>query len=121
MGYGLLRGEAFKKERQERLQEEMKLEKAKTALKNPKSTHPTSDKPDKPPNKSRQPTKDTDTPKTKKSSGQPIIKRPQPNSPKLSYVDWLEGVKVMKEIDKHEAWEMLRANLGQGFSILEEE
>jgi len=117
MGYGLLRGDAFKKERKEMQQEEIAIEKAKTALKNPKSTHPSEKNPDAPPNKSTQPRKETEPAKTKKPSDSPKIVRKQPNSPKLSYTDWLEGVKVMREIDRYEASELLKSKLWDGFIL----
>jgi hypothetical protein len=115
MGYGLLRGDTFKKERKEMLQEEIRVEKAKSALKNPKQTHPSEDKPDAAPNKSTQPRKDGEPAKTKKPSDSPKIKRKQPNSPKLSYEQWLEGVKAMGEVDKFEAFDLLRRTLWEGF------
>jgi hypothetical protein len=107
MGYGLLTGDAFKKEQAMRRREEL-------ALKNPKQTHPTDDDTDKKPNKGTQ--KETDKPKTKKSADTATVKKPQANSPKLGYDDWLRGVQALAEIDKNKAYNMLLDNLESGFT-----
>ena len=91
MGYGLLRGDKWK--------DTLLL----GPLENPKSTHPTKEDPKKPPTKPRP----TSAPPTKDPSKQPIIKRPQPNAPKMNFANWLEGVRVLKEIDKFAAYTML--------------
>jgi len=105
MGYGLLRGDVFSEEQAEKRGE----------LKNPKQTHPTEDEPDKLPNKSIIPRKEEEPPIQKKPSDSPIIKKPQPNAPKLSYEEWIEAIKILKEIDKKEAYNMLMKELKSGF------
>lgn len=117
MGYGLLRGENFKKEQKELMQQKIDMEKQLNPpkLAAPKESHPTAKNPDKAPNAGRPPTT-TDSPaKTKAPETQPKIKKPQPNSPKMSYDDWLKGITILKEIDKFEAWELLRNTLSNGF------
>jgi hypothetical protein len=97
MGYGLLRGDKWK--------ETLLL----GPLQNPKQTHPTKEDPNKPPNKP--PAQAPNKPPTKDPSKQPIIKKPQPNAPKMAFMEWLEGIKVLKEIDKFAAYTMLAHTL----------
>jgi len=105
MGYGLLRGDKWKEE---------------TALpnikqQNPKQTYPTKDNPDKVPIKT--PPSDIDRQPSKTPQQQPKIKRPQPNEPKMTIDHWMEGIQILKEIDKRKAYEMLVEKLGEGFDI----
>jgi len=108
MGYGLLRGERWKEDALEQL----------PPLKAPKESHPTDDEPDKPPIKP--PTQAPEKPPTKSPSEQPRIKRPQPNAPKLSFEQWLEGMTLLKDIDKFAAYETMKGVLQQGFKESEQ-
>jgi len=100
MGYGLLRGDAWRDDL---------APVAEAPLLAPKESHPTSDDPDKKPTKP--PTKDTDRPPTKKPSNDPKIKKPQPNAPKMSYSDWLAGIEQLTKIDKFAAFKLLKNKL----------
>jgi hypothetical protein len=117
MGYGLLRGEKFREEQKQMMEEKIKtqLALAPPKLASPKESHPTTANPDKAPNAGRQPATIDSPAKTKAPATGPAIKRPQPNSPKLSYGEWLQGIEVLKDIDKFEAWELLKEKLSDGF------
>lgn len=116
MGYGLLRGEQFKDEQAEMMQQKVDIQKQlNPPVAAPKESHPTEKNPDKAPNAGRPPSTTDNMPKTKSPSEGPKIKRPQPNAPKMSYDEWLKGISVLKEIDKFEAWELLRSALSGGY------
>jgi hypothetical protein len=123
MGYGLLRGEKFKEEQKQMMEDKIKtqLALAPPKLAAPKESHPTTANPDKAPNAGRQPATIDNPAKTKAPATGPAIKRPQPNAPKLSYGEWLQGIEVLKDIDKFEAWELLREKLSTGFGDNDED
>lgn len=102
MGYGLLRGQ--KSEELEQIGQQ--------PLQAPKEAHPTEDEPDKEP--VSKPTEEN-PPKAKKPTSQPKVQKPQPNAPKLSYDDWLNGIKALGELDKFEAAQLLKNTLINGF------
>jgi len=103
MGYGLLRGDKWKED----------LANINIKQQNPKQSNPTSDNPDKAPIKP--PQSDIDKQPSKTPQQQPTIKRPQPNSPKMNVTYWMEGIRLLKEIDKRKAYELLVEKLGEGF------
>jgi len=102
MGYGMLKGEG------------KEIQAPPIKKRRPKESHPSEEKPETPPIKP--PVQEPDVPPTKKPSTQPIIKRRQPNEPQLNFKEWLEGIKVLKEIDKHRAWMILSDTLKAGFN-----
>ena len=104
MGYGLLRDEDL---------ENAEPISAFGPVQAPKESHPTEEEPGKPPVKP--PQGDTEQPKTRQPANQPVIQRPQPNAPIMSYEDWLKGVESMAKINKYEAWLILRNALTQGY------
>ncbi len=108
MGYGLLRGDKWKDD----------ILQPVGGIQAPKESHPTDKEPDKPPVKP--PTQAPDKPPTKKPSDKPVIKRPQPNAPKMSFKEWLESIKVMTEIDKFAAYKTMKEVLRQGFKETEQ-
>jgi len=83
--------------------------------KTPKESKPTEDDPEKPPNDRTKPRSEDEPPKVKKPSTEPRIVKPQPNQPKMTYKEWLEGIKVLMEIDKKEAYNLLMRELADGF------
>jgi len=108
MGYGLLRGSEYIKEimaHRDAL--------APPELENPKETHPTSDDPDKKPNKGTQ--KDGEQPRTKKPSNEPVIKRPQPNAPKMTADEWLKAMALLQNKNPYDANKILSDVLKRGW------
>ena len=119
MGYGLLRG--TKSEEMEDLpiaQPMLPVKPGQSPLPAPKESHPDDKNPDKEPVKK---STEDNPPKSQKPSTQPAIKKKQPNSPKLSYDDWLKSIELLRKIDPFEASLLLKDVLSEGFIEKSEE